>query len=114
MAVIRNLEISNDEFDLIDPEPVSDMSDPESAGPHGKKHNLPAQITPQPTESVTTKLPIPGTEDQRTYASTLGTNKPNTADVGQSPGEGIPGLNYTKSAIQKMWGTKDALIAVMG
>ncbi|KAK7941477.1 uncharacterized protein PG986_013864 [Apiospora aurea] len=140
MAVIRNLDISDDEFDLIDPEPVSDMSDPESAGPHGKKHNFPVPITPQRTESVTTKLSAPGTfsraprdteknqaapvssrdatgaEDQRTYASTFGANKSSTADVGQgqSSGEGIPGLKYTKSVYQKLWGSKDALIAVMG
>ncbi|KAK7923732.1 hypothetical protein PG985_007803 [Apiospora marii] len=137
MAVIRNPDISDDEFDLIDPEPVSDMSDLESAA-HGKTKLSPPNAPQRTVSSKSTRLssvpsisnraprdtasqataPVPrdatGTEDQqRTYASTFGTNKPNAADAGHS-GEGIPGLKYTKSMYQKLWGSKDALIAVMG
>ncbi|KAK8043788.1 hypothetical protein PG994_012626 [Apiospora phragmitis] len=134
MAVIRNQDISDDEFDMIDPEPVSDMSDPETADAHDK-NRLPAQNIPQRTESIAGGLSAPsassraprdtksyaapvssnatGAEDQRTYASTFGPNKPN-ADAGHSGGQGIPGLKYTKSVYQKLLGSKDALIAVMG
>lgn len=134
MAVIRNPDISDDEFDLIDPEPVSDMSDLESAA-HGKTKLSPPNVpqrtassksTGRPARSTSNRAsrdtanqaaPVPrdatGSEAQQgTYASTFGTNKPN-ADAGHS-GEGIPGLKYTKSMYQKLWGSKDALIAVMG
>ncbi|KAK8140000.1 hypothetical protein PG984_000066 [Apiospora sp. TS-2023a] len=143
MAVIRNSDISDDEFDFLDPMPVSDMSDPESAYTHGKT-KLSAPNAPQRTASSKSAKPsalstsnraprewtlgadentgtssvsreATGSEDQqRTYASTFGTNKPTSAaDAGHS-GEGIPGLKYTKSMYQKLWGSKDALIAVMG
>lgn len=41
------------------------------------------------------------------------TDKSTSAEAGR-PSEGIPGLKYNKSVYQKLWGGKDALIAVMG
>lgn len=137
MAVIRNPDISDDEFDFLDPMPVSDMSDPESANTHGKTKlsapsapkrtassksaglSAPSTSNRAPRDTTNQTAPVPrdatGSEEQQrtgTYASTFGTNKPN-ADAHHS-GEGIPGLKYTKSMYQKLWGSKDALIAVMG
>ena len=140
MAILRNQDISDDEFDMIEPEPVSDLSTPEPDA-HGGNHFTPLS-PPKAADSISARLSGPstasvkpkrgtwdtesyavapashdatsGSDDQRTYASTFGTNKStNNTEAGRTS-EGIPGLKYTKSVYQKLWGGKDALIAVMG
>ncbi|KAK8127088.1 uncharacterized protein PG998_002847 [Apiospora kogelbergensis] len=112
MAILRNHDISDDEFDMLEPEPVSDLLSGASTST--------ATATPKrgtwDTESYAAtpaSHDATGSDDQRTYASTFGTNKPTNNEAGRTS-EGIPGLKYTKSVYQKLWGGKDALIAVMG
>ncbi|KAK6841071.1 hypothetical protein PG987_001931 [Apiospora arundinis] len=86
MAILRNQDVSDDEFDMIDPEPVSDLSTPEPDA-QGSSRNFTTPLSPP--EAL-------------------------RACINPAGREGIPGLKYTKSVYQKLWGGKDALIAVMG
>ncbi|KAK8096020.1 hypothetical protein PG999_014042 [Apiospora kogelbergensis] len=140
MAILRNHDISDDEFDMLEPEPVSDLStpDPDSHGSHNFTPLSPRRAPIRYRPGFPVRVPVPrlrprsegpgtrkatlpppashdatGSDDQRTYASTFGTNKPTNNEAGRTS-EGIPGLKYTKSVYQKLWGGKDALIAVMG
>ncbi|KAK8875157.1 P-loop containing nucleoside triphosphate hydrolase protein [Apiospora arundinis] len=134
MAILRNQDVSDDEFDMIDPEPVSDLSTPEPDAQGGSSRNFTTPLSPPKRSEPASTQPAgkstahrgtwdtesyaanpasrdaTGSDDQHTYASTFGTNKPND----NTSSEGIPGLKYTKSVYQKLWGGKDALIAVMG
>lgn len=58
-------------------------------------------------------LPSQGGDEGRTLSPHHhhAAEQPRSSDSGS---HGIPGLKYTKSVVQKLWGSKDALIAVMG
>ena len=160
MAVPQHADVSDDDFDIIEPaQPVSEPCSPdyrhaaaqprhasdnsnsdtrqfseapnspdrapletnagtEQTGDSRQPQSLPVR-PPQPTvhdmtdEDALAPLPSWGDDEGRALASNYHhvADRPRSSDGG---GDGIPALKYTKSVYQKLWGGKEALIAVMG
>lgn len=115
---INNTRRFPDDLNPLDPVPLEAAARTEQRDDSRQAQPLPVR-SPQPTVHDTghgdnlAPLPLHGGDEGRT----LPPNKPHTADQPRSSdggGDGIPGLKYTKSVYQKLWGGKDALIAVMG
>ncbi|CAJ2504937.1 Uu.00g123310.m01.CDS01 [Anthostomella pinea] len=129
MAVLHEPYISDEEFDVVEAaQPVSDLSSPaEEPGSQqdlaGRRHvdsldrrqsGVPAPSRPyydQTVDAAAQRLAHSSLEDS--YVSTASWNAGDGVGEG-SAGDGIPGLSYTKSVVQKFWTGRDLLIAVMG
>ncbi|KAI1338464.1 hypothetical protein F5Y15DRAFT_129586 [Xylariaceae sp. FL0016] len=125
MAVIKDMYVSDDEFDVVEAaDPVSDLSSPAEPGVGEQNDHFDRQYATAPGNRRLSSMQYHdrtvNDAARRLAESTLGdsfvsTPSWNTRDMEPAAdGDGSSALKYTKSVVERFWSGRDLLIAVMG